>query len=225
MSGAQPRLLLVRHGRTEWNRLGRVQGTTDVPLDSLGRAQADRLASALAHRTIAGIFSSPLARARETAERIRAEHRHRPSLVLLDELRELDYGRCQGLTPAQWATVDPDLERRWRTEPWRVRFPQGETLAELRRRADDAMARLRDRTFDPDAETLVVAHGHILRALLLQLCGLPAERFWTIDIPNASILTVYDGEHIGIRFEPDVHCGEARLADSAIRKHVNERAG
>lgn len=84
----------------------------------------------------------PLAR----AESIRAKHRHPPSLVLLDALRELDYRSCQGILPAQWATVDPDLERRWRTEPGRIRFPTANHLAQLRRRAEDAIARLRDRT-------------------------------------------------------------------------------
>lgn len=184
-----PPLLLVRHGRTEWNQLGRVQGTTDVPLDSIGRVQAGRLARALAARPLGRIYSSPLVRARETAERIRAGQRHGPNLMLLDNLRELDYGFCHGKTPQQWATVDPGLERRWRTEPWRARFPNGEDLSRLLLRADHVIGRVRTDAADPESPILIVAHGHILRALTLRLRAWPVDRFWSIDIPNGSILT------------------------------------
>lgn len=184
-----PPLLLVRHGRTEWNRLGLAQGTTDVPLDSVGHAQADCLARALAGRPLARIYSSPLVRARATAERIRAGQRHAANLVILDDLRELSYGLCQGKAPRQWAIVDPDLERRWRTEPWRARFPNGESLSRLLRRAGRAIGRVRKDTVDPDSPILIVAHGHIIRAIVLHLRTWPVERFWSIDIPNGSILT------------------------------------
>lgn len=189
MCGPLPPLLLVRHGRTDWNRHGLIQGTTDVPLDRVGRAQADRLARALGGCPLARFYASPLLRARETAERIRAGQRHAPNFVLLDDLRELSYGICQGKTPRQWAIMDPDLELRWRTEPWRAQFPNGETLSQLLRRAERTIGRVREDTVNPNSPTLVVAHGHILRALLLRLRTWPLERFWSIDVPNASVLT------------------------------------
>lgn len=131
MTRPSPGLLLVRHGRTEWNRLGIFQGTADVPLDAVGRRQADRLARTLSDRPLARVYSSPLLRARETAERILAARGSSVDLVVLDDLRELSYGLWQGKSPRQRALADPHLERCWRTEPWRARFPGGETLTQL----------------------------------------------------------------------------------------------
>lgn len=180
----------MRHGRTEWNRLGLLQGTVDVPLDAVGRRQADRLGRAMANRPLARVYSSPLLRARETAERILAARRSTIKLVLLDDLRELSYGLWQGKTPRQRTLADPRLERCWRTKPWRARFPGGETLTQLMRRADHAIHRIHEESEDDaDAPSLVVAHGHILRAMLLRLHERPVEDFWRIDIPNASLLT------------------------------------
>jgi broad specificity phosphatase PhoE len=98
------RLLLVRHGETDWNADGRLQGQTDRPLSDFGRTQARQLAEELAGEELEAIYSSDLARARETAE-ILAEHVGLP--VLLDpDLREKDWGTWEGLTAVERDRVE-----------------------------------------------------------------------------------------------------------------------
>jgi broad specificity phosphatase PhoE len=97
-------LLLVRHGETDWNADGRLQGQTDRPLSDYGRRQARRLADELAGEELAAIYSSDLARARETAE-IVGERLGQP-VVLEPDIRERDWGTWEGLTPVERDRVD-----------------------------------------------------------------------------------------------------------------------
>jgi probable phosphoglycerate mutase len=96
-------LLLVRHGETDWNADGRLQGHTDRPLNDYGRSQARRLADELAGERLDGLYSSDLARARETAEIVGARL-HLP-VVLDPDLREKDWGSWEGLTPLEREAV------------------------------------------------------------------------------------------------------------------------
>jgi broad specificity phosphatase PhoE len=178
---------LVRHGETEWNRLGMLQGTADVPLSAAGRAQVTRLAAELHGVHLDAAYSSPLGRARETAVAICAG-RDLP-VRMLDDLREIGYGRWQGLDPAAREADDASLQRRWHDDPWGVTFPGGESLADVdarARRALDHVARAH-----PGHAVLVSAHGHLNRVLLLAARGWPRERFWSVEQSNASC-TVLD---------------------------------
>lgn len=175
-------LYLVRHGETPWNRRGLFQGTTDVPLSATGRAQAETLAAALRGVDFHAGYTSPLRRARETAERV-LRGRGVP-LVEVPGLRELSYGLWQGRGMEPAGRCSPGLEWRWRHDPWRVRFPGGETLEEVRERAAAALERILHA--HPGETVLVSGHGHLNRVLLIHALGWPRERFWEIEQPNAS---------------------------------------
>ncbi|WP_367431427.1 histidine phosphatase family protein [Streptomyces celluloflavus] len=157
------RILLARHGQTEWSLSGRHTGRTDIPLLDEGRRGAKLLGERL-HRTPwnglpgAEIRTSPLVRAKETCELAGFGDRAQD----WDALMEFDYGAYEGLTPAEIKAGRPD----WLI--WRDGVPDGETLAEVSARADEVVDRVRA----ADHEVLVFAHGHILRALGARWLGL-----------------------------------------------------
>jgi broad specificity phosphatase PhoE len=144
-------LLLVRHGETDWNAESRLQGHTDRPLNDLGRRQAAQLAEALAGDGVAAIWSSDLARARETAEIVGA--RLGLSVQLDPDLREKNWGTWEGLTP-------PEREE--------VAF-EGESTEAHRERTLAALRRIGAR--HPDETVLVVTHGGSLRRVQAHVHG------------------------------------------------------
>ena len=145
-------LLLVRHGETDWNAEGRLQGHTDRPLNERGRRQAAKLAEELAEQEIAALYSSDLARARQTAE-IVAGRLGLPVVVYAD-LREKNWGTWEGLTAA---------------ERERVAF-EGETTEEHRERTLRAVRRIADR--HPGRRVAVVTHGGSLRRVQAAVLGM-----------------------------------------------------
>jgi broad specificity phosphatase PhoE len=179
-------LYLIRHGETAWNRHGLYQGTSDIPLNAAGRAQAETLAEALRGVRLDAAYTSPLRRARDTAATVLGD-RDVP-LGVLPELRELCYGLWQGRGAAPLGRCNPGLEQRWRDRPWSVRFPGGECLADVQRRAASALEHIR--AAQSEGNVLVSGHGHLNRVLLIHLMGWPRERFWSIAQPNAGCLRV-----------------------------------
>lgn len=151
-----PRILLARHGQTEWSLNGRHTGRTDIPLLDAGRDGAKLLGERL-HRGpwdgLSGleIRTSPLVRAAETCGLAGFGDRAEP----WDALMEWDYGAYEGMTPAEIKAGRPD----WFI--WRDGVPEGETPAEVAARADEIVEWARS----ADRDVLVFAHGHILRAL------------------------------------------------------------
>ncbi|MEV0369159.1 histidine phosphatase family protein [Streptomyces sp. NPDC050636] len=157
------RILLARHGQTEWSLSGKHTGRTDIPLLDEGRRGAKLLGERL-HRTpwnaLPGveIRTSPLVRAKETCELAGFGDRAQE----WDALMEVDYGAYEGMTPAEIKAIRPD----WLL--WRDGVPEGETLAEVSARADEVVAWARS----ADRDVLVFAHGHILRTLGARWLGL-----------------------------------------------------
>ncbi|MEO8437217.1 MAG: histidine phosphatase family protein [Chloroflexota bacterium] len=152
-------LWLVRHGETEWARLGRHTGRTDVPLTDLGQEQAEALGRRLQGRPFALVLTSPMSRATETA-RIAGFG----DVAALDpNLREWDYGALEGRLTAEIREDYPDWSI-W-TGPW----PEGETADEVGARADRVITRARS----ADGDVLVFAHGHLLRVLAARWLELP----------------------------------------------------
>jgi probable phosphoglycerate mutase len=165
------RLVLVRHGRTHWNQIGRAQGHADVSLDALGEAQADSAAGHLATYEPAFIWSSDLTRARQTAERIAAVTGHE---VRYDaRLREFDVGVRQGLTFAEFEDRHPELVERFRAGD-AVSVPGAETTEQVEQRMRavivDAVASL-----EPGDTGVLVGHGASLRTGLLAFFDAPAH--------------------------------------------------
>ncbi len=157
------RLILVRHGETESNRLGLALGRADVPLNERGRWQAGRLALALATEPLVAVYSSPLARALETAKAIAQVH----SLeVQIDEgLIEMDIGQAEGLTFSEIGERFPGLLEAWvgPEGPFQP-MPGGERLADVQERAWDAVGRIAAR--HPGAVACAVTHNFVILTVL-----------------------------------------------------------
>jgi uncharacterized phosphatase len=154
-------LAFVRHGQTNWNARGLFQGSSDIPLNETGRAQAREAETMLAQWSWDAIVSSPLSRARETA-RIVAEHLKLPLGPAYDELVERDYGPLEG-TPASVGM------ERW---PDR-RYPGAEPLDEVVERCLRGLARIDDDF--PGQNVVVVCHGTIIKYTLIRLTGHPID--------------------------------------------------
>lgn len=155
----RPDLWLVRHGETEWARLGRHTGRTDVPLIDLGRGQARSIAEKLARVPFALVLSGPLSRAFETARLAGFADR-----VETDpDLAEWDYGAFEGRTSSEIREEIPD----WTI--WTDGPVGGETILDVAARADRVVTRARS----ADGDVLAFAHGHLLRILAARWLGLP----------------------------------------------------
>ena len=156
-------IILVRHGETEWSRTGRHTGRTDLPLTDAGREQARRLAPLLARGDFALVLSSPLQRARQTAE-LAGLGRH---LQIEPDLVEWSYGEFEGLTSDEIEAEVPG---------WSLfsdGCPGGESPEQVGERVDRVLARLRPVVHDDPPRAVVFAHGHVLRVLAARWIGLP----------------------------------------------------
>ena len=160
------KLLLVRHGETDWNLDGRFQGHADPPLNATGRTQARELAAALAARSFAAVYSSPLRRAFETAEVIAESQGLRP--IPIEGLREVDVGAWQGLSREEVEQRFPQQFGRWLAfgQGWE----DGETYDEMGRRVVAALVQLAGR--HEDENLLAVTHGGPIRAALAAARGI-----------------------------------------------------
>jgi broad specificity phosphatase PhoE len=179
-------VVLVRHGETEWTRTRQHTGRTDLPLTDEGRAQAQLVGEALRGRTFGLVLTSPLRRAGETAELAGFG----AAVEARDDLAEWDYGDYEARK-----TVDIRAERPgWFL--WRDGVPNGESPADVGRRADRVIEEIRAAGVD----TLVFGHGHQLRVLAARWLGLePAEgRLFALDTGTLSALG-YERETAVIR--------------------------
>lgn len=170
-------LYIVRHGLTEWNTEGRLQGQTDVPLCEAGREQARALRERLLVVPFAAAYSSDLSRARETAE-IVLEGRGVP-LTTTAALREISVGPWEGRTYAELRAEAPELLQRWVEDPASCRFEGAEPLTDAGARVGQAIETLCGR--HEREPVLVVGHGTSLRAWLCGALGMPLgnlRRLW-----------------------------------------------
>jgi broad specificity phosphatase PhoE len=184
------RLILVRHAEPEERMRDRVYGRLDPELSAAGRAHAERLAAELAREPIAAICSSPLRRAIATARPLARALGLEP--VLVDGLRELDFGELEGLTVAEVAERYP-LQLGWTAAPAAAAFPGGETVAELRARALDGAAAI---ARAHDGETVAVfAHAVPIRAILADALAMPPDALFRIEQRYGAINVVeyHDG--------------------------------
>ena len=150
-------LLLVRHGETDWNRDHRVQGQTDTPLNATGLAQAHVLATSLSSLLLDAVYSSDLARARDTAAPVAATHGL--SVEVDVDLREKNFGTWEGLTDAEIQERFPHAAR--------GTWGDGETTEQVAERAVRAVERIQ--ALHRSGIVLVVSHGGPLRAILAHL--------------------------------------------------------
>lgn len=180
------RVLVIRHGETAWNRVSRIQGHTDIPLNDKGRWQADRLGAALADEPLTAVYSSDLQRAHETAE---ALARACGVAVRPDaQLRERHFGEMEGLTHDEIAARWPEGARRWRARDPEFGPPGGETLQDFYARCIAAASRLA--TAHAGQTIALVAHGGVLDCFYRAANGLSLSvpRSWVVANANINRL-------------------------------------
>jgi probable phosphoglycerate mutase len=181
-------IYFIRHGETDWNAARRYQGQRDIPLNAKGRAQARRngeaLCALLPGIAAADFVASPLGRARETMEIVRAcLGLPRDGYRLDDRLRELSYGHWEGKLQADLPRLDPEGLAERAKDPFRWRPEGGESYADLYERT---MAWLADVARD----TVVAGHGGVGRALRARVLGLDPETIPGLESPQDRVLVL-----------------------------------
>ena len=185
------RLLLIRHGETQWNRESRFQGIRDIPLNENGKAQAQQAAEFLKDVDINLGISSPMLRPKETAEIILQYHPD-VSLDLQPDLVEICHGLWEGKLETEIEAEFPGLLQAWKDTPETVQMPEGENLQQV---WDRAIACWQDRVkFYSQGEGstvgIVVAHDAINKVILAHLLGLTPAHFWNIKQGNGGVSVI-----------------------------------
>jgi broad specificity phosphatase PhoE len=177
---------LVRHGRSGWNATGRIQGQIDIELDEIGLQQAQRIADRLEREPIAAIYSSPLLRAKATADAI-AERLKLP--VTPDaRLMEYDFGVISGLTWNELTENHPELADRWLEDPWAVPVAGSEGRVNFAARVMSAMQDICARR--PAEQVAIVAHGGTFGVYLSAMLGLDLNQRHPFHFGNTSLSLV-----------------------------------
>ena len=203
MSPKSLRLIFVRHPETEWedvkdpesNKAGqRLLGSTDVSLSAKGRMHAEHLSQLLQGEGISYIESSPLERARVTAQAISSKINILP--VFREELREINFGDCEGLTFEEVRVKFPNVHRDYLMQGSEVSFPGGESFSGFRTRVHAWLGKLC--TSHDDQTVLVVTHGGVIRVALCALLGWPPETFWNLrqDYGSINVIGLYGDRRV-----------------------------
>ncbi|WP_069791359.1 histidine phosphatase family protein [Cyanobacterium sp. IPPAS B-1200] len=189
--GAVLRLLLVRHGETEWNRMSRFQGVKDIPLNENGRKQAQKAGEFLKDVSIDFGVTSPLSRPKETAEII-LQHHPDVNLSTKKDLEEISHGLWEGKLEAEIEADYPGLLQEWKDKPETVQMPEGENLQQVWDRAIEAWQEVvRENLDSSQSKTgIVVAHDAINKVIICYLLGLQASNFWNIKQGNGAVTVV-----------------------------------
>jgi alpha-ribazole phosphatase len=164
------RLILIRHAEPQEDARGRCYGSLDIGLSDEGREHARRLASTLSLDYDA-VYTSPRLRAVQTAAPLA------PTPMVVDDLREIDFGELEGRRYEDIERTDPELYRAWMERPTEVRFPGGESFGDLRVRALRAFDAIRS----GHESSVVVTHGGPIRVGVAAWLGMPDEAIFRLD--------------------------------------------
>lgn len=207
---AVTRLILVRHGETEWNRVERFRGRADVSLNPTGLAQAEATARRIrAGWQVTAVYCSPLSRAAATARAIAALFRL--AATPIQDLIDIDYGEWQGKSPEEVRSLWPDLLSAWYEKPHTVRIPGGESLEDIRTRSGRAVRQIAAQ--HREGSVVVVAHTVINRVILLEILNLGNDRFWRIRQDTCAIneMELDGGEMTLVSMNDTCHLADVRL--------------
>ncbi len=184
------RLLLVRHGETEWNRQTKFQGQIDIPLNDNGRSQSCLAGEFLKEVELDFAVSSPMLRPKETAEIILHAH-PQIELQLFDGLREIGHGLWEGKLETEIEQTFPGELEKWRTVPQEVQMPEGENLQQVRDRSIEAWQQIVSFALQKQLQTgLVVAHDATNKVLLCHVLGLDNQYFWNFRQGNGAVSVI-----------------------------------
>ncbi|MDT8285102.1 MAG: histidine phosphatase family protein [Thermovirgaceae bacterium] len=182
-------IFLIRHGETDWNREGRFQGKMDIPLNAIGRKQAEAVAKALENAAFDKTVSSSLSRAADTANASAALLGL--DVKIMDGFREIDHGLWEGHTAEEVEKLWPGMLAQWHSHPETVTMPGGEDLKDVQNRA---WAALEDVIAAPGKRVAVFSHDAVIKVILCGVVGCNLSSFWRFRIANGSITLIENGE-------------------------------
>lgn len=186
------RLILIRHGQTEWNRVERFRGMADLALDEVGIKQAEATAERVTEWPVTAVYTSPLKRALASAGIIARRFGLRP--VVHPGLADINFGEWEGLSPKEAAVKDPKLWTIWVHSPHLVRFPGGEALGDVTARAAAVVAEVVKK--HEGSTIAMVSHRVVCHLLVLHLLGLDESRFWHVT-QDVSTVNVFEHNEMG----------------------------
>ena len=194
MTPSRPKIYFIRHGETDWNLEGRLQGQKDIPLNDVGRVQAEeaarKLQALVPHYEDLAYVASPMTRTRETMEILRTTLGLHPEVYRLDDrLVELTFGVWEGMTWKEVRKAEPALAALREQDKWHYAPPGGgESYAML-------VDRIRPILDDLTRDTVIVAHGGVARAFLAICCGVSSRQAASMDIWQGRILVIEGRNH------------------------------
>lgn len=200
------KLVLVRHGESNWNRTGLVQGWRDPHLSTHGENQTKLLARKLSANHFKAIYSSPLRRAYQSAKILAAALG--VSIKTCEGLKEMHLGKWEGKPLKRIEQEYPGMPSRWFERPTGVKIPGGESIASFRKRVITTLDEIRERHHDENI--IVVAHGGVISIYLVHLLGMDPDRIWRIPLKNAAITTlIFDQDRVNVaNFNDTCHLNE-----------------
>lgn len=199
------KLILVRHGETETDNCRRYWGHSDIGLSDSGHAQANSLREYLSAVRIDAIYSSPLKRCMETAETIAYG---RPlSVNKNNDLKEIDFGRVEGLTYDDVLERYPDIAQKWAEGSFDVHFPDGEGMNHFAQRVVKFVKMLSKHR--EDETLLLVGHGGVFRILICHFLGIDYKHWWqfTLGVGSVTVLDIYPEGSILEKLNDKSHLG------------------
>ncbi len=186
--GKHGRMILVRHGETDWNKEGRFQGQIDVPLNSNGKKQAFAAGQFLKGVNFDKVFSSCMSRPTETAKIILGAN-STLAIQAKNDLKEISHGLWEGKLESEIKSDWGELLLAWQTSPENVQMPEGESIKDVSVRAIKCWAAIR-KSLLPHETVLIVAHDAVNKTILCNLLGLSDSDIWKIKQGNGAISIV-----------------------------------
>jgi len=177
------KLYIIRHGQTAWNKEEVFRGTKDVPLNNVGFSEASALGAYLKDVPFNAIYTSPLSRARQTAQALANVAKLTP--IEEPNLIDLNFGTWQGMPHAEVKEKFPDLYSKWIAAPNHVRFPEGSSLQKVLARVDSLIKSLLEK--HTDQIVALFTHRVVCKVILCRLMGLGLDHFWQIEQSTACL--------------------------------------
>lgn len=202
------RLYFIRHGQTDWNLTGRIQGSLDIPLNENGRNQAERLTKAMKERPVTAVFSSPMKRAAETARWVAesASSDEKVPVIYVKELSEISYGDWEGQTMEEILENHGEEYEKWWKDPENGAPPGGESMVQIMERCKTAWEKILK---EAKGDVAVVSHGAVLEYLFFLVSGRKIEEETGV-VDNASITS----------FEYSIQTKQAVLLEWNFKLHL-----
>jgi len=205
------RLILVRHGETDWNQQRRVQGLSNLGLNEKGRKQAEALAQALRYEKLDAIYTSPLRRARETAQAI--SRFHRVEVVSHDGLKELDVGEVDGMNYEDMKIHHSEFFAKWMADFTAVRLPGGGYLPELQDKCCGAVQGIVKSECEISLDRVAIAVTHFFPILCIICNALGLELYHSrrlrLDLASMCVLDFNPTRPVLVSWNDTCHLREA----------------